>query len=276
MNILITGSNGFIGKNLSQKLKKKYEIYYLTRSKFYSRKKNKIKCDLLKKNHINLLMKEKLKLDIIIHAASKLASSSNLENISLIKNNILIYENLSLVINKFNPKQVINLSSIAIYPNKDGVYDETSQVRPSINNDCLYGLSKFIGENILDFKCSKSNILNLRIAQVYGSGMRSDRIYEIMKKQLKDKNTINVYGMGRRVSGFIHIDSLVSKIKFCIKKKLDGIFNIGDENLSYKQLAKKIIIKYGNINSQIKFLDKGVNSKTFINFKKLKRMEKKN
>ena len=126
MNILLTGSNGFIGKNLSQKLKKKYKIYYLTRSKFYSRKKNKIKCDLSKKKHIKLLMKEKIKLDIIIHTASKLASASNLENISLIKHNILIYENLSFVINKFNPKQVINLSSTAVYPNKNGVYDETS------------------------------------------------------------------------------------------------------------------------------------------------------
>lgn len=275
MNILITGTNGFIGKNLSQKLKKKYKIYYLTKNEFYSRKKNRIKCDLLKKKHINLLIKEKLKLDIIIHTASILASSSTLESISLLKHNILIYENLVLVINKFNPKQVINLSSIAVYPNKDGVFDETSQVRPSVNNDCLYGLSKFIGENILDFKCSKSNILNLRIAQVYGSGMRSDRTYEIMKKQLKDKNTISVYGMGRRVSGFIHIDSLVSKIKFCIKKNLNGIFNVGDENLSYKQLAQKVIVESGNLNSQIKLLDEGVNSKTFINFTKLKRMEKK-
>ena len=276
MNILITGTKGFIGKNLSQELNKKYKIYYLSRSEFYSRKKNKIKCDLSKKKHIKLLIKEKLKLDIIIHTASKIASSSNLESISLIKHNILIYENLVLVINKFNPKQVINLSSISVYPNKNGVFDETSQVRPSINNDCLYGLSKFIGENILDFKCFKSNILNLRIAQVYGSGMRSDRIYEIMKKQLKDKNIINVFGMGRRVSGFIHIDSLVSKIKFCIKKNLKGIFNVGDKNLSYKQLAQKVIVESGNLNSQIKLLDEGVNSKTFINFTKLKRMEKKN
>ena len=68
--------------------------------------------------------------------------------------------------NKFNPKQVINLSSIAVYPNKDGIFYETSEIRPSANNDGLYGLSKFIGENILDFKCAKSNIVKLRLAQV--------------------------------------------------------------------------------------------------------------
>lgn len=276
MNILITGANGFIGKSLSKKLKKKNKIFHLKKGSIYSFKKNIITCDLLKKKHINLILKENLKLDLIIHAASKLALTSNLQSINIIIENIVIYENLSKVVNKFNPKQVINLSSTAVYPNKDGVFKETSEVRPSENNDALYGLSKFIGENILDFKCNKTNIVNLRVAQVYGKGMRRDRVYEVMKKELKKRNIINVYGLGSRISGFIHIDSLISKIKFCIKKKLKGIFNVADENLSYKQLAQKLILKFGNKKSKIQLLNNGINSKTFINFQKLKELEKKN
>ena len=60
--------------------------------------------------------------------------------------------------------------------------------------------------------------------------MRQDRIFEVMKKEVKEKNMITVYGMGRRISAFIHIDSLISKIELCIKKKLKGIFNIVDKN----------------------------------------------
>jgi len=274
MNILLTGSKGFVGKNILKTLSKNYKIFSLENGNTYNRKKKKIICNLLNKNHINMILREDLTIDIIIHAASKLSSVSNMQSNSTLQENILMYEHLSKIINKFDPKQVINLSSTAVYPNKDGVYTETSEIKPSENNDCYYGISKIIGENILDFKCKKSKILNLRVAQIYGAGMRKDRAYQIMKKDLIKKNTIFVYGMGRRVSGFIHIDSLIKKIETCINKKLSGIFNIADINLSYKQLALKLIKEFGNKKSKIKLLNIGLSNKTFINFSKFRKIEK--
>jgi len=274
MNILLTGSKGFVGKNILKTFSKSYKIFSLQNGSKYIRTKKKIICNLLKKDHINMILKEDLIIDVIIHTASKLSSVSNMQSKSILQENILMYEHLSIIINKFDPKQVINLSSTAVYPNKDGVYTETSEIKPSENNDCYYGISKIIGENILDFKCKKSKILNLRVAQIYGPGMRKDRVYEIMKKDLIKKNTIFVYGMGRRVSGFIHIDSLIKKIKICINKKLCGIFNIADSNLSYKQLALKIIKEFGNKKSKIKLLNSGLSNKTFINFSKFRKIEK--
>lgn len=96
-------------------------------------------------------------------------------------------------------------------------------------------------------------MIHLRVSQVYGAGMREDRIMKVMEKELKDKNTITVFGKGERISNFIDIETLVYKIKLLLNYSYSNIFNIGKENLSYKELAEKIIMKYGNEDSKIVF-----------------------
>jgi nucleoside-diphosphate-sugar epimerase len=211
MNILVTGSKGFIGSHLTKRLKQNHKVFFVEHDMDFSLVDNRFRVNLLNINHINLLVKQEVKIDVLIHTASRFGLPLNGQDISVLDDNILMYKNLTHMINVLNPKQVINLSSIAVYPNKDGNYKETSEIRPSVNSEGLYGLSKFVGENILDLLCKKCNILNLRLAQVYGEGMRSDRIFEIMKKQLEDRNVISIYGNGERTSGFIHIDSLVER-----------------------------------------------------------------
>lgn len=272
MNILITGTKGFIGRHLSKKLIIDHNVFFIENGKDYTRSINKFNINLLNEEHIKLLLEEELDIDLIIHTASRLASS-NLEDMSLLKDNILMYENLTKIINKFSPKQVINLSSIAVYPNLDGNYTEQSEIKPSVNSEGLYGLSKFVGENILDLLCKEPNTLHLRLAQVHGDGTRSNSIFEVMKKELSESNTISVYGNGRRISAFIHIDSLIDKIIFFSNRKdLNGIFNLSDENLSYLELAQRIIKKHGNKKSKIELVNKGVSAEVCINIDKMKKV----
>ena len=168
---------------------------------------------------------------------------------------------------------VINFSSIAVYPNMDGEYYEDSEIRPSINNDGLYGLSKFCGENILDLMCKETDIINLRISQVYGNGMKKDRIFSIMKKELEETNIISVFGNGRRISGFIEVNTLVDKVMLFMHNKITGIFNISAENLSYRDLASRIISQFGDKKSSIRISDQGISSQCYINIDKLKKVE---
>ncbi len=273
MNILITGANGLIAQNLIKKINNTHNIYLLLNGEVYEFYNNKITVNLLNVNHVQSLLKEKLEFDILVHTASKMADKNNLEDIDLFFDNISMYKNLVLIVNRFKPKKVINFSSIAVYPNKDGIYCENSEILPSVNNDGLYGLSKFCGENLLDFCCKGTGVVNLRISQVYSK--RSDRIFEVMKKELLESNKISVYGNCNRVSNFITIDTLVEKILFFINNDSYGVFNIGDENLSYKDLALSIINKYGNSESIIECVNKGVFSKVYINTDKLKNIMEK-
>ena len=125
--------------------------------------------------------------------------------------------------------------------NFDGEYLESSEIRPSINNDCLYGLAKFCGENILDSLCKGIDIAHLRVSQVAGNN-RSDRVFEVMKKELFENNKITLYGNGNRISGFIGIKTLIKKINFFLDNDIKGIYNTSEYNLSYKDLASTILV----------------------------------
>jgi len=271
MNILITGANGFIGKHLINDIKSKHKIFQLVNGEIYSFNKNIFTVNLLDKEHISLFLKEKIDVDVVIHLAAIMCSNENQKLFSLLSNNIKIYENLVLIIQKLRPNKIINFSSTAVYPNQDGDFSEASEIRPSINNDALYGLSKFCGENIIDIFCNDINIVHLRVSQVI-ENERGNRIFEVMKKELSKTNNITVYGNGRRVSGFISINNLVQTVNLFIEIDESGIFNTSEYNLSYKDLALNLIGEYGDESSSMSFKDAGLSAQTIINNNKLKKL----
>ena len=272
MNILVTGSNGFIGQHLVKEIGNEHKLYQLINGNRYSLHNYKITTNLLNIDHIKYLLKEELKIDAVIHLAAKMCTTNNNKDFSLFNENIKIYENLVLIINQIRPKKVINFSSTSVYPNMDGEYLENSEIRPSINNDCLYGLAKFCGENILDNLCDGIDITHLRVSQV-AENNRSDRVFEVMKKELFENNKITLYGNGNRISGFIGIKTLIKKINFFLENDIKGIYNTSEYNLSYKDLASNLISKYGDQKSSISYIDSGVSSKVIINNEKLKKAE---
>lgn len=270
MKILITGATGFIGSNLMNYFSKKYDVYGTTRKK--SNSHNFIQIDLLDLTNEKELIG---KYDVIIHCASILATNENHKNINLLYDNLKISESLISIIAKTEPQLVINLSTIGVYPNIDGTYTETSQIKPGANFEGLYGLSKFCGEEIFSFffDKTKTRIVNLRLGQTIGEGMRDDRIYSVMKNELQKQNCINVYGNGERTSAFISIDFFIKTIENIIEDKdISGTFNLAETNLSYLELAEQIIEEYGNSNSKIKILSKGSSAKIVIDSSKIKNL----
>ncbi len=264
MRILITGANGFVGKNLSEFLEQKgHETIKLTRKE----------ADLADNKSVDKFLQSfSQEIDVIIHTAFKLCSveQSEQEQMQNFKDNISITENVIKIAKQLNPKKLINFSSMAVYPNVNGSYSEISEIRPSQNPEGMYGLAKFVSENLITLNLKNIQHIHLRLAQVYGEGMRSDRIIPIMKKELEEKNTITVFGMGERVSCFINIEKLCNIILKLLAKDIKGIFNVGDENISYLELAQKIIKKYGNEKSKTIKIDKGSRAKFYLNCDKLK------
>lgn len=276
MNILITGSKGYIGKSLINSLNNEFNIIGISNGMEYSFSNSLIYLDLLNKEHLEQFLKEDIEIDIIIHIASKMASSNNINDMSLFYDNVKMYENIVLMAKHFKPSKLINFSSIAVYPNISGEYNEMSLINPSVNNDALYGLSKFCGENIVDHLLKETSVktVHLRVSQVYSDDMREDRLYPMMKKELKEENQITVYGNGERVSNFIHKDKLIQKVVLFIKNDIYGIFNIGKDNLSYNDFARDVINKFGNNESKIISIDKGLKEKVYINVDKLNNLER--
>jgi UDP-glucose 4-epimerase len=274
MNILVTGAGGFIGRHLCDHLGVNYNVIGITnKNQHINGCSSHIVCDLTDKERTLTDIAEKIsiKIDVFVHLASKLVDVRTSEQMDIFHKNIKISETVSELAANLRPSKLINFSTMAVYPNIDGIYSENSKIWCADNSDCLYGLSKFCTENIFSFMLKKLDIqiVHLRLGQVYGDGMRDDRIMPIMQKELKETNIITVHGNGERVSNFISIQKLLEIINLFLEKDTEGIYNIGDEQISYLEIANKIIEKNGNDLSCVMVKEQGSKSKYYLDTHKL-------
>jgi len=270
MNILITGAKGFIASSIIKNADPNWNIIAVSRLGDSLAKIN-FACDLKEKDSVDDLIHQcNLPIDLVIHTASVMVDKNNVNDMQLFYDNVTITENLITFIKAKNISRLINFSSIAVYPNTDGEYSEDSIIQPSLNNDCLYGLSKFTSENIFEYflKRKLTQLLHLRISQVYHETMREDRTFKIMEKELKEFNRVTIFGDGERVSNFIYLDRFIEYLEFCIKESISGVFNIGENNYSYTEFAEMVAQKLNLDSPEKNFDPRGVRSKTYINTEK--------
>lgn len=264
MNVLVTGADGFIGKHVCPFLERQRHHVF------------KLALDLTNNAEVVKFSEEfknKHTIDVVIHLAAKMANVNQdfTEQFKSLYDNLEITKNVVALVKILKPQKLINFSSMAVYPNVDGVFSEDARIHMSENSDCLYGLAKFCGENIFECFLKNQNIVitHLRISQVYGGGMCSDRIMPIMQQELKEKNVITVYGEGERISNFINIDKLLEVLGHFFIEKLPGVYNIGGESLGYMEIAKRIIKERGDEKSSIIRIKKGSQVKFILDTKKL-------
>ena len=274
MNILLTGAGGFIGSHLHKELNSEHKVFQVFHSSDYIEGKNSFSVNLTNVSAVNKLIKDlskQQKIDAIIHLASAMASSNKIDDVRLLNENILIIDNVINIAKSVKPKIFINFSSMAVYPNISGNFSEDSLPIPQKNPDCIYGLSKYCSEVMIDFLLRNENIsiVHLRISQVHGKDMRTDRIIPVMLKELKDTNTITVYGDGERTSNFINVDKLVKEVEYFLQEDISGIYNVGDRNISFLELAQELIDKYGDENSTINKEPQGNKEKFILDISKL-------
>ena len=273
MNIIITGATGFIGKHLTASLSNNHNILAVSRE-IKDSAQNSYAIDLRNKDQVSSFSNQLAmgkRIDVIIHLASRFVTAGNINDLSVLYDNIKITENMVLLVKKVDANKLINFSTIAVYPNISGEFSETSTVRTSENTECIYGLSKICSENLFNYLLKENNIsvVHLRLSQVDGEGMRNDRIIPIMMNELKNFNKITVFGNGERISNFIHINKVVSLVDMFVENDASGVYNLGDEHQSYFELAKILIEKYGNQESTIVKKNEGSRSQFILNISKL-------
>lgn len=147
MNILLTGSNGFLGSIIKKELTKNYNIITLSRSNsFYNVSLEKEIPDFNQE------------FDLVIHAAGKAHSipKTELEKKQFDDVNFLGTSNILKGLEKSGlPKQFIFISSVAVYGQDKGY--NVNEEHPLLASD-PYGLSKIKAENLVIEWCKKNSI----------------------------------------------------------------------------------------------------------------------
>ncbi len=224
-SILVTGSSGFIGRKVLEKLPKLGVITDYD---------NSMRVNL---QNIDEVMKID-SVDIVIHLGGK-TPKKELKWNDYFNNNISTTLNILEYCIKKNVKKLIYVSNY-IYGNPK--YSPIDENHP-INPHNAYSESKYLAERLCKFYCDKTNLnlIILRPFNIYGESMNEDFLLSNLINSVKTDQKVTIINKDSR-RDFLHVDDfvdLILKIKDYNCKF--EIFNVGTGiSFSFNEIIEKI------------------------------------
>lgn len=259
MKILITGSDGLVGRHFWNLLKTpENELYG-----------NDIKSTIDCRELFKICTGQ---FDLVIHCAAIVGGRMNIEN-----DPIAVATDLAIDSDFFNwavrtkqPK-VVYFSSSAAYPTfyqmqTDGIYDvklHESQIQlDNIHNpDMTYGWAKLTGEMLAEYARKQGvKVYVFRPFSGYAEDQDLDYPFPSFIKRIKDKvSEFEIWGNGTACRDFIHIDDVCEAVMKAVELDIQEPINIGNGRAtSFNELAQ-MCMEIGEYKVPIKhLLDKPV------------------
>lgn len=239
MHIVLTGANGFIGRNvLNILLKKKHKVTILIRDRGKLKKfchKN-LKVILSNIYEDKKIINKIPKADILIHLAWQNLTDFN-NKIHITKNVNSNYFFIKKCISK-GIKNILVTGTCLEYGLREGCLGEKMFSRPNT----YYGKSKYKLYSKLN-KINNINLKWLRLFYIYGEGDSKNNLYTQLINSIKQKKTFKM-SKGDQLRDFIEVKSLSNLIHKISQSKMNGIFNCcSGKPVSVLNFVKSIIKK---------------------------------
>ena len=211
MRICLTGSRGFIGYYLLEKLRNEGHTV------FEVDKKNGKDQDILNKDSKYFKWLGKQKIDLIINLAAIARVRDSVEDPNLAMENIQIIYNMMEFARKNKIKKFLFSSSRETYGNINIKSYKELEAR-HYNAESPYAMSKLCGEAMIIAwnKCYNMKGIILRLSNVFGKNDPNDRFIPRMFKLIPKNKSVEIYGKDK-VLDFTYIDDCVSGILQVIK-----------------------------------------------------------
>ena len=220
--IVILGKNGFVAKSLCNKLKK-----------------NKIRFISYSKENLNLQKKSSIiRLKKIVKQNDKIVFISSIapvKNVEMLLKNIEILSNVTQSLKNKLFKQLIYISSDAVFKDDARIINESTEKTPL----SLHGNMHLIRENVLK-NYFNEKLCILRPTLIYGkkdphNGYGPNKFL----RKISSNQNIDLFGKGEERRDHVYIEDVVEVILLCLKKNFFGDLNIATGKLySFYNIAK--------------------------------------
>ena len=237
--VLITGSNGMLGKDVVSILSKNhsYEIFGLNR-KIDNRLDNShsIICDLNDFEKLEAIL-VKVSPDIIIHTAANINLNVCEENYEMAKK--INVESTELLAKFSKDKsRLIYISTDSVFDGKKSLYTEDDKTMP-LNN---YALSKLLGENAV---IKNANDYVIVRTNIYGfNNPPKKSLIEWALGELEETKTI--YGFNDVFFNPLYTGQLATIIFDLMMNDFIGIINVGcEKGISKLEFLRKLSLQFG-------------------------------
>lgn len=242
MKILITGTSGYLGGNLVNKLShKNYNILGVDKKKNLNNIKNSkfLKTDIRK-----LKIPKSFYPDVIIHVGS-LNSEKFYKKNPIGSYNLDINSTLKVleIASAYKVKNLIFASSEWVYGdhNKYKILRENTLIEKSAIKS-FYALSKIISEDLIKIFYENKLIKNyiiLRLGIFYGKRKKPNSAVEGIFNDIKNNKEVIINGSLKSSRKFIHVDDISQAIIKSINLKKPHTLNIaGTSLISLKEIIK--------------------------------------
>jgi len=246
MKILVTGSEGTLGKPLVKELQQRgYDVY--KSDVMHANKDNYMRCDISEYRQVVYLLNEYYP-DYVINLAAEFGRKNGEEYYeSLWKTNVIGFRNI-LELQTIYDFRLIHASSSEVYGDTD--VSPIKEDTPFGRHQNDYAMTKVVNEEqIRNFRESFGNqIMIPRFFNAYGPGEYYNDYRSVVCLfcyRALHNIPYNVYEDYHRV--VMYIDDFIPTLASCVDNFTDGEFvNIGgDEYLSVKDISDEILKQLG-------------------------------
>lgn len=223
--ILLTGSTGFIGSHLRERLKKSYDLSTFERRDGY---------DMTDEDQVRSAVAGK---SMVLHfAAAAVGRQKMKKNPEAKKSDLKGLKNIA--------HAALDEKSFLIYPSST-----------LADGDSQYGaLKKESEEHLLALEEKGLHCTILRLATVYGPGVPEDSLIRLFLERALRGEPLNIFGPGSEKRNFIHIDDVCSAVEDVLKKSSEAegkTFNLcSNESTTLNELAD-LILEITHSHSQV-------------------------
>ena len=192
MNIVLTGAEGNFGSEFRQQASSRNHIHVVP----------------VGRNDWTQIHGKLESADVVVHAASDLRTSANVDPCRLLESNVMSTATLLTASKKQGIKRLVFLSSCAVY-GEDMRTSEDSLCCPITIN----GISKHLNEKLVAEFCT-TNRIEFQILRVFNSYGGNDKfsIFSKLKRALHQATPFILNNEGRMLRDFIHIADVASAV----------------------------------------------------------------